>query len=406
MNPLSLEVEVLTPLFLGGAEPNDRAELRAPALKGALRFWYRTVAGDYASTEGARFGSSRSDTGQSPFAIVLSRKGGLQADQNWPQVCGQPPDSRVQGDIQYFGYTLRTRGRPPNDRRCFAPESRFELRLVARRTHIDQEERQAWLASLWLLVAFGGLGNRSRRGFGSLAIVDGWRGWPECEDLALPAGDSPADYAQTVRQGLDVVLQWLGPIGSADRPCFGTGARSVIVRNGQDGAGAWKRALEEAVRLMRGAATGIKLAAPPFTGRSRLDPDYTRVRDHMKRRHAAELGLPPTAGAPLPAPPERAAFGMPLTFRSTSLSWTGPDGKTRNPAPVEILPEDGERFPSPVLLSVARVGMQLHPVYTLLDAPTPANARVKGGASFPAPGRQLLDHFMDHVEAAGVRVLP
>lgn len=38
------EYEVVTPLFLGGADPK-KAELRAAPIKGALRFWWRALHG-------------------------------------------------------------------------------------------------------------------------------------------------------------------------------------------------------------------------------------------------------------------------------------------------------------------------------------------------------------------------
>ena len=35
--------QVTTPLFLGGAKPEDSAELRPPSIKGLLRFWFRAI---------------------------------------------------------------------------------------------------------------------------------------------------------------------------------------------------------------------------------------------------------------------------------------------------------------------------------------------------------------------------
>ncbi len=43
MDKLVVTLKTVTPLFLGGANPNDTAELRAPSIKGALRFWYRAM---------------------------------------------------------------------------------------------------------------------------------------------------------------------------------------------------------------------------------------------------------------------------------------------------------------------------------------------------------------------------
>lgn len=40
---LQATYRLVTPMFLGGADQNNCAELRAPSIKGALRFWYRTI---------------------------------------------------------------------------------------------------------------------------------------------------------------------------------------------------------------------------------------------------------------------------------------------------------------------------------------------------------------------------
>ncbi|MDD5205079.1 MAG: type III-B CRISPR module RAMP protein Cmr1, partial [Desulfobacterales bacterium] len=45
MNQLRFECEVLTPLFLGGAETRVKPELRSPSIRGALRYWYRAMLG-------------------------------------------------------------------------------------------------------------------------------------------------------------------------------------------------------------------------------------------------------------------------------------------------------------------------------------------------------------------------
>jgi CRISPR-associated protein Cmr1 len=42
MLPLTVELETVTPLFLGGAEPRGSPpELRAASVRGALRYWLR-----------------------------------------------------------------------------------------------------------------------------------------------------------------------------------------------------------------------------------------------------------------------------------------------------------------------------------------------------------------------------
>ncbi len=44
METIKFECEIITPMFLGGADGKS-AELRAPTINGALRFWWRAMNG-------------------------------------------------------------------------------------------------------------------------------------------------------------------------------------------------------------------------------------------------------------------------------------------------------------------------------------------------------------------------
>ncbi|MFH0988531.1 MAG: type III-B CRISPR module RAMP protein Cmr1 [bacterium] len=39
---VTFKCEVITPMFLGGADP-DKPELRPPSIRGAMRWWFRTM---------------------------------------------------------------------------------------------------------------------------------------------------------------------------------------------------------------------------------------------------------------------------------------------------------------------------------------------------------------------------
>lgn len=45
MKPLTFKLELITPCFCGGAEPDKEAEIRAPSIRGQLRWWFRTLGG-------------------------------------------------------------------------------------------------------------------------------------------------------------------------------------------------------------------------------------------------------------------------------------------------------------------------------------------------------------------------
>ncbi|MGQ9600679.1 MAG: RAMP superfamily CRISPR-associated protein, partial [Anaerolineae bacterium] len=45
MQRLTVTLETVTPLFLGGADPRGAPELRAPSFRGATRYWLRAALG-------------------------------------------------------------------------------------------------------------------------------------------------------------------------------------------------------------------------------------------------------------------------------------------------------------------------------------------------------------------------
>ena len=68
------EVEIITPLFLGGAD-KVKSEIRPASIKGAIRFWWRALYGykfdsieEMAEQEGLIFGSTEM---KSSFSIIV-----------------------------------------------------------------------------------------------------------------------------------------------------------------------------------------------------------------------------------------------------------------------------------------------------------------------------------------------
>ena len=40
----TFKLKVLTPMFMGGADPEGAPELRPASIRGAMRFWFRVIA--------------------------------------------------------------------------------------------------------------------------------------------------------------------------------------------------------------------------------------------------------------------------------------------------------------------------------------------------------------------------
>ena len=134
-----LKLETVTPMFLRGAD-NNSLELRPPAFKALFRYWWRaaiveTNLDTLRETEGDLFGSTK---GRSPLSIRI--RGGVvpQSDEYAPL----PHKANFQNQ-------------------AYKPNEQFNLTLTA--PVLSEYEKIVTLGFL-----LGGIGNRSRRGFGSI----------------------------------------------------------------------------------------------------------------------------------------------------------------------------------------------------------------------------------------------
>lgn len=208
MEKMTLLLEVVTPAFLSGADQED-VELRTASIKGELHWWWRALHAELAvnelrQREGALFGSTGMKL-KSPLHLSLQLAGPLKVvpRRNPSPRSGVTYECKRQSRrggtdvLPYLGYGPirpltkqerkkyeRTRdlrdgsklwSRPLFIRPAIAPGTRFELRLSWRAGTLSagQADEIVDVAAAWL--ALGGVGSRSRKGFGSLALVRGSR---------------------------------------------------------------------------------------------------------------------------------------------------------------------------------------------------------------------------------------
>ncbi len=193
---LTARWRVVTPLFCGGADPITQAELRLPSLKGVLRFWWRALArpgrilAETRREEDMLFGSAAG--GQSRVLLSL-REAADPPLLSAGQVL-QSGGTVVGEGVRYLGYGLmeafasRKRGTQAGQltRACLRESFEFTLALRCRR--LAREQIESLVEALKCLGLVGGLGARSRRGFGSLVLLqldqDGERLWEAPADLS------------------------------------------------------------------------------------------------------------------------------------------------------------------------------------------------------------------------------
>lgn len=173
---IDLNVEFLTPTFLGGAD--QQAELRSAPFKNLLRQWWRVVHGDHdvnilRAEEGLMFGSVLDDSkaSSSTVRISLTPVSDFKIIDS-PFSFGSTSHPEVKGGMPvknslYLGYGPVRFAKPePTCRRYIAPGSKARLSLSCKRNNLG-----AIVKAIQYMDAFGTIGSRSRNGFGSLSFV-------------------------------------------------------------------------------------------------------------------------------------------------------------------------------------------------------------------------------------------
>jgi len=163
-------LEIVTPLFLGGAYPL-KAELRTPSLKGVLRFWWRAVYGpqiiqnrqknvgveELKKREAEIFGSQDS---KSKIGIAVSTVDKLEpTNKRLPKGIEDTAENYRLGIIDYLSYGLSKKEYIP-------PSNSIIISLYL--YGLNENKKNELIKTLKILHRFGGLGARTRNGFGNL----------------------------------------------------------------------------------------------------------------------------------------------------------------------------------------------------------------------------------------------
>lgn len=323
---LSYDMELLTPMLGGGVkswQPDFNNLIRLQAIKGHLRFWWRTMqhCTDEAvlrEQEDALWGSTKAAS-KVKLSII-------------PQ--GQPTviELRREGNyIQYGtlpGYVLfPLQGQTDRDRFAIITDQKFQLTI-----HCRSAVRETVNNAVKLWILFGGLGARTRRGCGSIS----------CRHI-MGEFSSPMEIAQFIRsfQSTDNIA-WdftFAPYPQLQNCRF---AWRLLQGKGDAKAG-WEAFLSRygEFRQKVGIARNISTTARNRPGRTRW-PEA----DAIRRLTGSTTGLhSPThhAGNWFP----RGAYGLPIQteFRNEH---SDPQGKFM------LQPKDYDRWPSPVILKVIK----------------------------------------------------
>src|SRR3989338_1745793 len=150
MKKIIFEIETITPMFLAGANQGT-AELRAASIKGLLRFWWRALQAEpdlqrLCERESEIFGCSNEKIGGAKFSLRV--------------IANHPKNDKFSPVPHSTTKKFKFTG--------IVPKQKFEIILNSR----NEIDKFANILEIALLL--GGLGRRSRRGFGSVHCSQ-WR---------------------------------------------------------------------------------------------------------------------------------------------------------------------------------------------------------------------------------------
>ena len=189
MEEIEAKFRIVTPMFMSGAD-QTKAELRVPSIKGALRFWWRALAlggkvKDVKKEESKIFGST--DTGRSNILLSLSN---LYIEKN------EIRSFNIQWK-KYVGYGILDSLENKESKEYIKNGSSFSLNILAK----DDVNKPLLLKSIKTLGLLGGLGGRSRKGWGSLTLLElngsdvEWSAPRTIEDYKEEIKDILSDYS-------------------------------------------------------------------------------------------------------------------------------------------------------------------------------------------------------------------
>jgi len=179
MHTETFHIELITPCFCGGAEPEQHAEIRAASIRGHLRWWFRTLGG-FKSLAGRMtprqqedmiFGSVAGNSGIAGKLIVRVHTRTVNAARRDGQELGHANLS----DPAYLTFPIQTREKQGkkegySGRGVLLPGLGFDLVLT---WHGDPEQAADIRALAVVFGHLGSLGFRGRRAMGAIALRDG-----------------------------------------------------------------------------------------------------------------------------------------------------------------------------------------------------------------------------------------
>lgn len=391
MIELEAKFRVVTPLFMSGSDKSE-AELRVPSIKGVLRFWWRALAlGRLGSVtkvgedESRIFGSARSDVGQAKvhLRLKLPENVGQYKDPILKYENGEP----VGPGARYLGYgiveAVPSRKRNTREsqilRSCLKYPFEGKLNLLVRNGTSNDDVRSV-ASALIAMGLFGGLGSRSRKGYGSLNLVELklgdevlFRMPRDVEDLRLKIGSFFEDHGITAYSGFPPLPPYTA---------YSDLTRIDIVEMGSDPL-RLLNSVGEAMQLYRSWGRNGKVNDQ--NSERNFKDDHDLAADAIKTRVSTH--------------PRRVVFGLPHNYYFSSYQER-----------VDVKPARLERRASPLFIHIQELSNGQYAAVTAIFPSEflPEGERIRVGSSVVPQNvdYSVLEEFIDGKNGYGKQRFP
>ncbi len=296
---------LITPLFGGGVQPKEADPIKAireTGIRGQLRFWWRATRGtgtlaDMKQREDALWGSAGAgDSLPSKVSVVVKIENKGTPDEPFEMNARDKPQPR-RGSLApaYAAFPLQptdeeVRSRQHLPMKVVRVGVEFTLTISFPKVSLGEVA-----SALWAWECFGGVGGRTRRGFGAIQLlaVDGL----EVEPLKAHEAE------QKIKEKLAEVCSVGSWNDNSDTPHLLASSTIAVSKTKRDSLEAWRDLIDSLQRFRQSPRNSTK-----YNGESDWsEPDAIR----RAFRTSAPYREPSHAVNKFP----RAQFGLPIIFK-------------------------------------------------------------------------------------------
>ncbi len=353
MEKIIFECETITPMFLAGAD-GVTPELRAPSIKGALRFWWRAMNG-HLKLDNLRNQESEIFGGTNPArrsAVSIKVK-----SHDRIEPFRLPRQDRNPG-LAYLWYSNYL-----NNREGFHVRN-FRIEFQSNNLNLLLQATDAF----WLLQTFGAIGTRSRRCAGNFTVNSVSKTITD-EIIFDPRTNDNMSYEQFLNDRLSSLSSRYKiekSVTTTNFPVLASSMQYIVNTEFSD------------------PLKAVEYIGSEFQQfRSRYQPDYSTVKQYIQN-------------GDINSPVEKAAFGLPLSYRYRSLEGKG--------AQINTGDKDQNRSASSLILKIGYYHNHYYPIITnfnsdlfFSDDSIEISSREQKNVNISKPNSQIKNAFINQL---------